>query len=161
MLTFKESSVSILESELKSSEITAFWNDADPYPEKIIGISYQKSIDNTKVENEPDIKVEIGDDEDKITVIVFFSEKSEFEPYVLSETTIEHLKVIVIINVLHPHVQDMEEAESFTNFVRHSIYDGVAEWKAYKLRGNIQPNTIKMLKDTLLRIPYEIKANKI
>lgn len=161
ILTFKESSVTILESELKSAEINSFWRAADPYPEKIIGMSYQKSIQNTTSEYEPDLKVEIGDDEDKIKVVVFFSEKSEFDPYVLSETTIEDLKIIVIINVLHPHVQDMQHPESFTNFVRHSIYDGVAEWKALKLRGNIQPNTIKMLKDTLLRIPYEIMANKI
>jgi len=157
---FKEEAVTTLASELKSSEITNYIKTVQPYPEKIIAVSFSKSSKLVREENQPAIEATIGTDGDAIHVIVFFSEKSEFEPYVLTETTIEENKVIVIINMLHPHVQEMTSADSLTNFIRHCIYDGVAEWKAIKLRGNIQPHTIKFLKDGLLRIPFEIKSNK-
>ena len=111
--------------------------------------------------NDPVLEVSIGTDGDKITVLLYFNENSEFEPYVLTETTIEQNKVIVIINMLHPHIQDMHSSETLTNFIRHCIYDGVAEWKAIKLRGSIQPQTIKFLKDGLLRIPFAIKSHMV
>jgi hypothetical protein len=157
---FKEEAVTTLVSELKSSEITNYVKTVQPYPEKIIAASFSKSSKLIKEESQPALEATIGTDGDTIHVIVFFSEKSEFEPYVLTETTIEENKVIVIINMLHPHVQEMTSADSLTNFIRHCIYDGVAEWKALKLRGSIQPFTVKFLKDGLLRIPFEIKSNK-
>ncbi len=157
---FKEEAVTTLASELKSSEITNYIKTVQPYPEKIIAASFSKSSKVVTEDNQPVLEATIGSDSDKIHVVVFFSEKSEFEPYVLTETTIEENKVIVIINMLHPHVQEMTSADSLTNFIRHCIYDGVAEWKALKLRGSIQPHTVKFLKDGLLRIPFEIKSNK-
>lgn len=157
---FKEEAVTTLASELKSSEITNYIKTVQPYPEKIIAASFNKSSKAVTEENQPALEATIGSDGDIIHVLVFFSEKSEFEPYVLTETTIDENKVIVIINMLHPHVQEMTSADSLTNFIRHCIYDGVAEWKAIKLRGSIHPFTIKFLKDGLLRIPFEIKSNK-
>jgi hypothetical protein len=157
---FKEFAVSVLESELKSSEIKNYLTVVQPYPETIIQKSFLKAITQIKEANDANIYVEIGEGNDKIIVCVYFSEKSEFEPYVLSETTIEDNKVDVIINLLHPHISEMNSEQSFTSFIRQSIYDGVSEWKALKLRGEIQPHTIKFIKDGLLRIPYEIKANK-
>lgn len=157
---FKEEAVSILSSELKSSEIRDYIQTVQPYPEKIIQTSFNKTSGRVKEESDPVIEVTIGEGSDRIHVIVFLNEKSEFEPYVLTETTIDDNRVIIIINLLHPHVLEMHSADSMTNFIRHCIYDGVAEWKAIKLRGTIQPNTVKFLKDGLLRIPFEIKLNK-
>jgi hypothetical protein len=157
---FKEEAITILSSEFKSREISDYISTFEPYPEKIIMTSFHKTLERVLEEYEPDIRVNIGDANNAILVSVYFSEKSEFEPYVLIETTVIENKVIVIINILHPHVQDMNSADSFTNFIRHSVYDGVAEWKAIKLRGVIQPFTIKLLKDGLLRIPFEIKLHK-
>ncbi|MES2680104.1 MAG: ATP-binding protein [Bacteroidota bacterium] len=158
---FKEEATTVLTSELKSNELTNYIKTTQPYPEKIIELSYTKTLVMIEGENLPDIEATIGSDNDTIYVLVYFSEKSEFEPYVLTQTTIESNKVIVMINMLHPHVQEMTSADSLTNFIRHSIYDGVAEWKAIKLRGSLQPNTIKFIKDGLLRIPFEIKSNKM
>ena len=160
LLKYKEEAVTILTSELKSSEVKNYLMSVQPYPEKIIGASYQKTSAIVKEENQSVIQVEIGTEADTIFVNVYFNEKSEFEPYVLTETTIEDNKVIVIINSLHPHVHEMQSPDAMTNFLRHCIYDGVAEWKAIKLRGSIQPFTIKFLKDGLLRIPFQIKSNK-
>jgi hypothetical protein len=51
----------------------------------------------------------------------------------------------------------MKGTESMLNFIRHCIYDGVAEWQAIKTAGNLQPNTVKYLKDGLLRLPFKMK----
>lgn len=157
---FKESAVTTLSSELKSSELINYLRTTQPYPEKIIATSFNQSSHRIQEENDPVIEVTIGTDGDQITVVVFFNDKSEFEPYVLTETTVEENKVLVIVNVLHPHVQEMTSADTLTSFIRHCIYDGVAEWKAIRLRGSIQPYTIKLLKDGLLRIPFEIKSHQ-
>lgn len=156
---YKEEAITLLSSELKSSELTNYLTTIQPIPEKIIVATDKKLSEKVQSINDPVLEVSIGTDGDKITVLLYFNENSEFEPYVLTETTIEQNKVIVIINMLHPHIQDMHSSETLTNFIRHCIYDGVAEWKAIKLRGSIQPQTIKFLKDGLLRIPFAIKSH--
>jgi len=40
------------------------------------------------------------------------------------------------------------------------VYDGIAEWQARHKAGTIDPETIKMLKDKLLRIPFEIEMHQ-
>jgi hypothetical protein len=157
---FKEEAITILSSELKSSELKNYLTDVDPVPEKIIAASHEKASDAVIKQVSPDLEVTVGYPPDEITVLVFFSEKSEFDPYILTETTVESNRVIIIVNTIHPHVQEMTSSDSFLNFLRHCIYDGVAEWKAVKLRGSINPYTVKFLKDGLLRVPFEIKANK-
>lgn len=157
---FKEEAVTLLSRELKSGELFNYLKSVQPYPEKVISSLENKISEKIKSEYEPTINVSIGTDGDLISVVVYFNENSEYEPYVLTETTVDDNKVIVIINILHPHVQEMTSADSLTNYVRHCIYDGVSEWKAFKLRGSIQPHTVKFLKDGLLRIPFEIKSNK-
>jgi hypothetical protein len=157
---FKEEAISVLESEFKSDEITNYLTAVQPYPEKVIEASFKKASKAVSEGNAPALEVHIGSSSDAILVLVFFNEKSEFDPYELMEATIEANKVAVIINMLHPHVQEMSSSEAFTNFVRHCVYDGVSEWKATKLRGSLQPFTIKFLKDGLLRIPFEIKSHQ-
>ncbi|HXB05688.1 MAG TPA: hypothetical protein VNW04_01195, partial [Puia sp.] len=157
---FKEAAVTTLTSELQSNELTDYLNTVQPYPEKIIDSSFSKISERAVSGNTPTIEATIGTDGEAIHVQVYFNESSEFEPYVLTETTVDKNKMLIIINVLHPYVQEMTDEDAFTSFVRQGIYDGVAEWKALRLRGSIQPNTIKMLKDGLLRIPYQIKSHK-
>lgn len=154
VLQYKEQALAVISSELKSIEIGDFLNRIEPLPEDILALSYIKSSRRVTSEVPPNIEAQIGSGEQTIYVTVYFSEKSEFEPYVLMETTVDQNRIVIIINGLHPHVQEMQSADGMTNFVRQCVYDGVAEWKAAKLRGNIQPNTVKFLKDQLLRLPY-------
>jgi hypothetical protein len=157
---FKEAAVSTLTSELKSNEISNHINNVNAYPEKILLASYKRTMGTARDENSPVMEVNVGDPPHVIRVIVYFNEKSEFDPYVLSEATIEDDKLFIFINMLHPHIQEMVSADSLTNFIRHCIYDGISEWKAIRVRGSIQPNTVKFFKDDLLRVPFEIKTNK-
>ena len=157
---FKFEALTYFEKELKSNEILNYIKSVQPYPEKIIKASFSRSSENVIQENEPTLEATIGSENDKILVVIYFNEKSEFEPYVLTELTISENKVIVIINVLHPHFQEMLSSDSILNFIRHCVYDGIAEWKCLKFRGELSPYTIKLLKDGLLRIPFEIKSSK-
>lgn len=157
---YKFEALTYFEKEINSNEVSNYIRTTQVYPEKIIKSSYSKSATNVIEDNEPALEVNIGDDDDRIHVLIYFNEKSEFEPYVLIEITIEENKVIVIINALHPHFQEMENSSSILNFIRHCVYDGVAEWKSLKIRGELSPYTIKFLKDGLLRIPFEIKTKK-
>ncbi|WP_176477728.1 hypothetical protein [Mesorhizobium sp. WSM3866] len=45
------------------------------------------------------------------------------------------------------------------NYFRHCVYDAVAEWQAQKLRSKLDSNTIKMLKDSLLRVSLLIEQH--
>lgn len=154
----KEGALNLFTAELKSAQLSDYLTTVQPFPEKIIESSFKNTSDSARGEDEPDLKVDIGSGNDTIHVKVYFNEKSEFEPYVLTEMTIEDNKVVIIINMLHPHIKEMTQEETLLNFFRHCVYDGVAEWKAIKLRGSIQPYTVKFLKDGLLRVPYQILA---
>ncbi len=65
--------------------------------------------------------------------------------------------VVVIVNKAHPHWKHLTGTESILNFLRHCTYDGVSEWKAYFKAGRIDPDTVKLIKDNLLRVPFEMK----
>jgi len=78
------------------------------------------------------------------------------DPYLLIESTESATSVIVIINLAHPHWSQLTEDESILNFIRHCTYDGVSEWKAFHATGKILPDTVKLIKDNLLRIPLLI-----
>lgn len=157
---FRYEALTHFEKELKSSEISNYIRNVDPYPEKIIKASFDRATENVLEENNAALEASIGFANNEILVSIYFNEKSEFEPYVLTELTVQENKVLVIINVLHPHFQEMLSADAVLNFIRHCVYDGVSEWKCLKISGEIKPYTVKFLKDGLLRVPLEIKMNK-
>ena len=41
------------------------------------------------------------------------------------------------------------------------MYDGLAEWQARRRQANLDPDTIKLLKDSLLRLSGEIEAHAV
>lgn len=87
----------------------------------------------------------------KITVIIN-SDSSIYEPYLVIQFRSKNNEVGVLINRHHPHWKSMSNTEVVDHFIRHCIYDGISEWKAnWLLGGTLQPETIKMIKDRLLR----------
>ena len=83
------------------------------------------------------------------------------DPYVLIESTQSDKRVIIIVNEAHPHWMYLKGSDSILNFIRHCTYDGVAEWKANFKVGRLDPDTIKHIKDGLLRVPLEIEQHEI
>jgi len=80
------------------------------------------------------------------------------DPYlVIDSASID--QVVVIINTLHPHWLQLNGSEGVLNYLRHCTYDGIAEWQARNKASTIDPDTIKLLKDKLLRLPLTLEMH--
>jgi hypothetical protein len=124
---------------------------AVPSPDDIR--SSHKAIADEIVKGEPDFTAHIGD---QLRVSVFVeASMSANDPYVIYETASAD-SVCIIINQNHPHFQQIEGSEGVANYFRHCIYDGIAEWQTGKRIGKIDPDTVKTIKDGLLRVALKI-----
>ena len=99
-------------------------------------------------------------EDDKITtfeilkdlrVVVSLQEKSEYEPHVTIVADAEPGTIHVIINGLHPYYNSLEFADAVDECVRQYIYDGVAEYRVSKLTGRVNPDSVRRIKNDLLR----------
>ncbi|MBX5494812.1 MAG: ATP-binding protein [Bryobacteraceae bacterium] len=86
-----------------------------------------------------------------LRVIVSLVEKSEYEPYVTIAAGADAGTIHVIINGLHPYYSNIESADAVDECLRQYILDAVAEYRASKLNGKVNPNSVRRLKDELLR----------
>ncbi|WP_310993172.1 ATP-binding protein [Aequorivita marina] len=88
---------------------------------------------------------------------------SPFDPYVISDSAAQkkdNYELIVVFNPNHPHWQEIKDDNGVLVFLRHVVYDGVSEWKAWNKTGSIGHDTVKFIKDNLLRIPFEIEKER-
>lgn len=86
------------------------------------------------------------------------SDMSPNDPYLTLDAR-NGKEVIVIVNQAHPHWRQLRGSEGVVNFLRHCTYDGIAEWQCWAKASRIDPDTIKLLKDKLLRIPLEVEKH--
>jgi hypothetical protein len=92
-----------------------------------------------------------------VSVKVFLStEVSPNDPYFATDVATDD--IVVVVNQNHPHWLQIEGSSGVLNFLRHCVYDGIAEWKCTKRTGQIGPDTIKTIKDQYLRIPMVIQS---
>jgi hypothetical protein len=61
----------------------------------------------------------------------------------------------VIINGLHPYYQTLEAKDAISECVQQYIFDAVAEFKAGKLISRVNPDSVRNLKNNLLRARAE------
>jgi hypothetical protein len=92
----------------------------------------------------------------KVTVILN-SDSTIYEPYLVIRFRSKKDEVGVLINRNHPHWKTMATTDTIYNFIKHCVYDGISEWKANWLIGALEPETIKMIKDRLLRQDLQIQ----
>jgi len=81
------------------------------------------------------------------------------DPYVVVDSTKPN-QVLVIINTSHPHWDQLKGSEGVLNYLRHCTYDAIAEWQARHKAARLDPDTIKLLKDQLLRVPFDIEMHE-
>jgi hypothetical protein len=86
------------------------------------------------------------------------SDLSPNDPYVAVDSARPN-EVIVTINQQHPHWADLNDASDLLNYLRDSTYDGIAEWRSRQKIGQIVPDTVKLIKDQLLRVSCEIEMH--
>lgn len=123
-----------------------------PEPE-MLHVSSKHISDQVVSREKPVINAKLG----RFTVSVYLGhDLSPNDPYVVLETA-KVEEVTVIINFAHPYVRTQIEGEDgVLNYLRHCIYDAVAEAKARLINRALDADTIKLFKDTLLRIPFQI-----
>ena len=139
-----------MEDEMKSDALADFLKTFEPPPPDLIEKTNAALVRSVTAKSKPDLKTKIN----KTAVLIYLvQDMSPYDPYVLIESTKSSVQVIVILNLNHPHWTQLTSQESIYNFIRHCTYDGVAESKAFAKLGKLEPNTIKLLKDNLLRIP--------
>ena len=90
---------------------------------------------------------------------IFLEDMSSNDHYVVSESTRPGL-VIVIVNRNHPYWStQLRGSESVRDYLRQCVYDAVAESQARQKASRIDPDTVKHLKDSLLRVPLQIESH--
>jgi hypothetical protein len=150
----RDAALNRLESEMASNAVQDFLKTYEIPSASLIKKSNELLKNAIVKRSTPDLKAKIN----KLVVSLYLARNmSPNDPYVLIESTESEKSVIVIININHPHWSQLTEDESILNFIRHCTYDGVSEWKAYFATGKIEPDTVKLIKDNLLRIPLTLQ----
>ncbi len=142
--------------ELRSPELVDTIETIEVPPERVITESNQQ-IQLSVVESVAPLEIKIN----ALLVKLYVEDTmSVNDPYVITDSTSSRDEIIVIVNKNHPFWNELSGSMGIKNYLRQCVYDGVAEWKAHFKVGNILPDTIKYIKDDLLRVPYIIERTK-
>lgn len=149
-----EAALEALERELTSpAAIDVIRIDVVPEPEAIRE-SFDRIVAQEQSEHEPRFQAEVGGIQVKGYLM---EDRSEYEPYYVCDST-KPLEVCVVVNQSHPHWIQLRGSEGVLNYLRHCVYDALAEHQARRKAGGvIDPDTVKLWKDRFLRLPLEIE----
>jgi hypothetical protein len=140
-----------MQREFVSAEIRdALTNAVLPPIETIVSNNLQQrqslTVDNEigRLDILPDLKV-----------VISLKEASAYEPHVTFVPGAEVNVIHVIINALHPYYQTLEAKDAISECVQQFIFDAIAEFKASKLIARVNPDSVRNLKNSLLRARAE------
>ncbi len=143
--------VRTLEEELSSPEFIDKLTLIDVIPPDEAIEEANDSVVASAETHEPSFKATIAD----IEINVYLdSHVSVNDPYFVTDSKPED-EVSVVINLQHPHWQMLDGENAVTNYLRHCIYDAIAEDRATR-KHRLSSDTVKLLKDAYLRVPFEI-----
>jgi hypothetical protein len=154
----KETTVAIdeLKRELFSNEMIDKISFARIPSEEAVNASVKLIAESVTNKTTPNLEGSIGKG---ITFKLFVSgDLSPNDPYLIVEIS-RDVNVIIIVNMAHPHWGQLKGSDGVFNYLQHCVYDGVAEWLAMSRASRLDPNTIKRLKDDLLRVSFDIDAH--
>ena len=149
----REIAISELKKELSSDETRDELMLDAPLTVDLVKQIISHTIDQVTQKSEPDLTISI----DNITVYLFIENDLSPNDKYLTVDSSKRNEVIVIVNENHPHWAQLTGPEGVLNYLRHCVYDGIAEWKARNKLETIDPDTIKVIKDGYLRIPLRIE----
>jgi hypothetical protein len=95
-----------------------------------------------------------------LSVIVALQERSEYEPYLVIEAAATPGTIYVMINSLHPYYASLESSDAIEECIRQYIYDAVAEYRVSQLVGRVSPDSVRRLKNDLLRV-QEVRVSNV
>lgn len=150
-----QTAVDELKSELESKEFVDVIELETVPPPEVTDRVTGPMIEAAERE-EPRFKVSLGE----LTILAYISsDDSPNDPYFATEYSSD--RIIVVVNQRHPHWTQLMGSEGVLNYLRHCVYDAVAEWKCWQQEAPLQPNSIKALKDALLRLPSRIEQDSL
>lgn len=88
----------------------------------------------------------------ELRVVVSLQEKSEYEPHLTIVAGADIGTIHVIINGLHPYYSSLDSSDAIDECLRQYIYDAIAEYRASKLTSRVVPDSVRRLKNDLLRV---------
>jgi hypothetical protein len=140
-----------MEPEFTSPEMKDALNNAVLPPLEVITANNQQQLQTLTAEDE------IGqlDILPNLKVIISLKETSLYEPHVVFVTAAQSDVLHVIINGLHPYYQTLEAKDSIAECVRQYVFDAVAEFKTTQLTARVNPDSVRNLKNGLLRAQTE------
>lgn len=151
----KDVALTTLKEELSSAEMIDQINiDIVPSPAEIR--ASREALAAEIVQSEPDMTVKVGSE---LQVSIFIDgDMSANDPYVLYEA-VKPDHICVIVNESHPHYGQIDGGIGLVNYLRHCVYDAIAEWQASRRVGSLDSDTVKMFKDQLLRVSFRVEQD--
>ncbi len=143
--------VADLKSEFTSSEMKDALTTAALPPPETITANNQHLVQSLAPEDEIG-RLDILPD---LTVVISLKETSPYEPYVVYVPGAQAHILHVIINGLHPYYQTLQAKDAISECVQQYIFDAVSEFKASKLTARVSPDSVRNLKNGLLRARAE------
>lgn len=140
-----------MQTEFVSAEIKDALNNAALPPVETIAANNLQQRESLTAEDEIG-RLDILPD---LQVVISLKETSLYEPHVTFVPGAEANVIHVIINGLHPYYQTLEAKDAISECVQQYIFDAVAEFKAGKLISRVNPDSVRNLKNSLLRARAE------
>lgn len=144
-----------MRSEFVSAEIQDALNNAALPPMETLAANNEQQRQSLTAEDEL-LRLTILPD---LQVVISMKETSSYEPHVTFVPGAEPNVIHVIINGLHPYYQTLEAKDAINECVQQFIFDAVAEFKAGKLISRVNPDSVRSLKNHLLRARAEQMDN--
>lgn len=140
-----------MQTEFVSAEIKDALSNAALPPMETIAANNLQQRESLTAEDEIG-RLDILPD---LQVVISLKETSLYEPHVTFVPGAEANVIHVIINGLHPYYQTLEAKDAINECVQQYIFDAVAEFKASKLISRVNPDSVRNLKNNLLRARAE------
>ena len=149
-----QTAIEVLQQELSSTDVLDTISlEIVPPPEVVA--QAQEHLKQSVFNREPTFQAKFDQSDLEIRGFLV-SDSSPNDPYVVVEATADS-RVLIIVNTQHSHWKLLSGSEGVLNYLRHCTYDGIAEWQARRKQASLDPDTIKILKDRLLRLSLEIE----
>lgn len=147
-----------LNRELNSGELKDLIEDDLPSPDAI-DEDDQALIEETD-QSSPEISATFDFRGEIVEVVGFLdTTKSTNDPYVIWEDSAEN-KVIIVINMMHPHVSTRVDQNGLLSYLQHCTYDALAEWRSTRQNAELDGGTWKRWKDQFLRLGFAIHMHE-
>ena len=138
-----------LKETLTSKEFLDKVSFTDVPSQEVIAAANAPIIENVH-EMEPTFEIEI--DSNLKVRIYLRSEFSSNDPYFVKENP-DPKTLIVVLNLSHPFIRaNLMESESLRTYMLMCCYDAIAEWKCEFFTHQIEPSTVKQIKDNYMRM---------